>query len=451
MTALQPIRFPDQASREGMTRRAWWLVLLNILLPGSVQVLAGNRRLGRFGLVATLALWIVVVAGVVLLLVRRDVLITVATNAIALTVLQVACVFFGLLWLTLTVDTLRLARLVRAAPAARPAITLLAVVVVGALVAGAGYGAVVTNSARGLVVDVFSGGHLADPVDGKYNILLLGGDAGSSRVGLRPDSISVVSVDAATGAATIIGIPRNLQRTPFPAGSPLNRAFPDGYDCGVNCLIDYLYTYGEDHPELYPDAAADSSEPGIEAMRDAASGVTGLTIQYYTLIDMGGFKDLIDALGGVKITVKERLPIGGKVNSAGRLVGVTGWIEKGTRVMSGRAALWYARSRESTSDYDRMARQREVQEALLKQFSPSTVLTKVQAVANAGTRIVKTDIPQGMLGGFVDLAEKARGHEVTQLELVPKNGVNVVFPDFDDIHARVQDTLAQAAKDAAAH
>jgi LCP family protein required for cell wall assembly len=450
VTALSPIRFPDAGSREAMTRRGWWLVLLNILLPGSVQVLAGNRKLGRVGIVSTFVLWVLVVLALVVYFLKRELLINVATNAIALSVLQLLFVAYAVLWVVLTIDTLRIARIARARPGARPLMAGLSVLVLVGLVAGAGYGAMVSGSARSLVIDVFSGGQMADPVDGKYNLLLLGGDAGSSRVGLRPDSISVVSIDAETGAATIVGIPRNLQKVPFPESSPLHETFPNGYNCGVDCLVDYLYTYGEEHPELYPDAVANGSEPGVEAMRDAASGVTGLTIQYYVLIDMGGFKDLINALGGIDITVKERLPIGGQSDGNGGLVGVTGWIEEGKQHMNGRTALWYARSRESTSDYDRMSRQREVQEAILKQFSPSTVLTKFQAVANAGTRIVKTDIPQGMLGGFVNLADKTRQHDIARLELVPSNGVDVVYPDFEDIHARVQDTLADAVKDATA-
>ncbi|MFT4122888.1 MAG: LCP family protein [Microbacteriaceae bacterium] len=448
MTSVNPIRFPDLGSRAAMTRRAWWLVVLNVLLPGSVQLLAGSRRLGRIGVVATWLLWLLVVVVVVLYLLRPDVLVTVATNAITLSVVQGIAVGYALLWLVLTVDTLRLVRLVRAAPRARPLVAGVAMVVVAALVAGAGYGVVVAGSARSLITDVFSGGQMADPVDGKYNIMLLGGDAGSGRVGLRPDSISVVSVDADTGAATIIGIPRNMQKVPFPDDSPLAEVFPDGYDCGVDCLIDYLYTYGEEHPELYPDAESEGSEPGVEAMRDAVAGVTGLTIQYYVLIDMGGFKKLINALGGIDIDVKERLPIGGTLNSDGELVGVTGWIEVGEQHMDGRTALWYARSRESTTDYDRMERQREVQEAILKQFSPTTVLTKFQAIANAGKQIVKTDIPQGMLGGFVDLAQKARSLDVTDLELVPANGVSMVYPDFDEIHQMVQDALAEAVASA---
>src|SRR5690606_38708825 len=57
----RPMRNPNLGSRAAMTRRGWWLVILNFLIPGSAQVLAGNRRLGRFGLGATLVLWVVLI------------------------------------------------------------------------------------------------------------------------------------------------------------------------------------------------------------------------------------------------------------------------------------------------------------------------------------------------------------------------------------------------------
>lgn len=427
-----------------MTRRAWWLVVLNVVLPGSVQMLAGSKRLGRWGIVSTFVLVVLVVLAAVASGVDRSLLLSVFTNPIGLTVLQVALVYYAVLWVVLTLDTLRLTRLVTAAPAARPFIAVLTIVALVAVAGVAGYGAVIAGSTRSVLVNVFGGGKMADPVDGKYNIMLLGGDAGSSRVGLRPDSISVISIDAKTGATTSIGIPRNLQRVPFSAGSPMLGPYPNGYNCGVNCLVSYLYTYGEAHPELYPDAVKDGSAPGVEATRDAVEGVTGLTIQYFVLIDMGGFKDLVNALGGVDIDVKERLPIGGEANASGQVIGATGWIETGQQHMNGRTALWYARSRQSTSDYDRMARQRQVQEAIITQFSPSNVLTKFQSVAKAGTRIVQTDIPQGMLPGFVDIASKARGQKMTDVELVPKNGVNVIFPNFTEIHATINAALAKA-------
>ena len=63
--STSPVRTPDTRSPRLMAHRAWWLVGLNLLIPGSAQVLAGNRRLGRFGLAATLVLWALVVVGVV--------------------------------------------------------------------------------------------------------------------------------------------------------------------------------------------------------------------------------------------------------------------------------------------------------------------------------------------------------------------------------------------------
>ena len=63
----RPLRHPDVAAPRVMSRRAWWLVASNFLLPGSAQILAGNRRFGRAGLIATFAMWIVLAAGVLYL------------------------------------------------------------------------------------------------------------------------------------------------------------------------------------------------------------------------------------------------------------------------------------------------------------------------------------------------------------------------------------------------
>ena len=413
-----------------MAQRGWWLVGLGILIPGAAQLLAGNRRLGRFAVGTTFLFWALCLVALLGYTFWRAGFLVLATNVIALSIAQALFVLYAVLWIALTIDTLRLVRLVRLAPALRFAVSGLALVALVVAAGGVGYGAVVTGAARGLLVDVFGDGSYADPIDGRYNILLLGGDAGPDRLGLRPDSISVVSIDAETGSATIIGIPRNLEQSPFASGSPLYGPYPDGYDCGDECLVSYLYTYGEEHPDLYPNAGAEGSEPGVEAMRDAAEGVTGLTMQYFVLIDMQGFSDLIDALGGVTITVPEKVVLGKNGDAP------IGEIPAGLQQMDGATALWYARSRYNTTDYDRMGRQRQVQEAILVQFEPSNVLTKFQAVADAGAQVVKTDIPQAMLARFVDLAGKTRALPVSKLELVPPTVVTA-HPDFDEIHAAV--------------
>ncbi|TXN28256.1 LCP family protein [Lacisediminihabitans profunda] len=436
MTAVNPVRDPDLRSPNVMTKRAWWLVGLNILIPGSAQILAGNRRLGRFGVGTTFLLWAVALLSLVVYLVAHPVFYTIVTNPIVLTVAQVALAGYAILWIVLTLDTLRLVRLIRAAPITRPFIAALAVLALVATAGGASYAAVTAGSARSALGQIFAGSTMAPPVNGRYNILLLGGDAGPDRTGLRPDSTSVASIDAATGATTIIGIPRNLEQIPFVTGSPLYGPFPNGYNCGDKCLIDYLYTYGEEHPSLYPKAVTNGSLPGIEAMRDAVEGVLGIKIQYFGLIDMQGFSDLVDALGGVTVDVPTRTPIGGVTGAK-----PTGWVEAGTQKMNGATALWYARTRYDSNDFERMARQRLVQEAIIKQFQPAIIVSKFQAIAQAGAQVVKTDVPSSALGGFVDLAEKSRKLPVAHLELVPPV-VQPGNPDFSKIRQLVAQALA---------
>ena len=158
---------------------------------------------------------------------------------------------------------------------------------------------------------------------------------------------------------------------------------------------------------------------------------------------MKGFAQLVDALGGVDITVTERLPEGGGPAYEGQPAEdwATGWIEVGEQHMDGDTAQWYARSRYTTSDWDRMKRQRELQVAILEQFTPQNVLARFNEIAAAGTAIVQTDLPQDKLPEFFDLMTKAKGQEVTQIELTPEGGVDEHEPDFDAIHQMVQDAL----------
>lgn len=440
-----PVRYPDTRSPQVMTRRAWVLVVLNVLIPGSPQLLAGNRRLGRFGVGSTFVLWAIVAVGILAYTLARTAVITVMTNFLALWIVQAGILFYLVLWVVLTLDTLRLVRLVRVAPGVRAFVAGFSVILMVVLVGTGAYGVMVAGVTRTTVGQVFAGSTIEDPINGRYNILLLGGDAGPDRDGLRPDSISVVSVEASTGEAVIIGIPRNLEQVPFVAGSPMSALYPNGYGtdgCEVDvCLINSIYTEVELYDiNPYPDAEAAGSSAGIEAMRDAVEGLLGITLQYYVLIDMQGFSQLIDSLGGVTIDSTGRYPINGDVDEDGNPVGMEGWIEPGVQVMDGYTALWYARSRYGTTDYDRMQRQRQVQEAILQQFDPANVLTKFQAVAEAGAEVVRTDIPQSMLGYFVELAGKARTQEVSTLELVPPL-VDVEYPDAPYIQQLVAEQL----------
>lgn len=219
--------------------------------------------------------------------------------------------------------------------------------------------------------------------------------------------------------------------------------------CGWNPWMNHVRYAAEvcrddEGAELYPDAAAQGSAPGIEATKDAAEGILGIEIPYYVFIDMNGFAAMIDALGGVDIEVTERLPKGGPPEGwTGTDVNewAIGWIEPGAQHMDGDTAQWYARSRYTTSDWDRMERQRELQLAILDQFTPQNILSRFNDIAAAGTVLVDTDLPRDKLSEFFDLMLKAKEQPVTTIELVPENGVDEFTPDYAFVRELAQQTL----------
>ncbi|MDQ0613329.1 LCP family protein required for cell wall assembly [Microbacterium sp. W4I4] len=454
----QPLRYPDTQDAAGMGRRAWWLIVMNVLVPGSAQALAGSRRLGRFGLGATLLGWFLLVIAAGLALFAQGVMIWFATGPLSwfvLTLAQVLLIGYVVLWLILTIDTLRLVRLVKVPTITRWAAPIASVLVFALAASGAVYASNAVASGRGAISAVFgNSGPSLPPSDGYYNILLLGADSGDGRDSLRFDSISVVSVNADTGAMTITGIPRELPHPPFSEDSPMHELYPEGFEghsdstCGWNPWMNQIRNAAEVCREdqgkaLYPDAKAHGSAPGIEATKDAAEGVLGIEIPYYVFLDMNGFAALVDALGGVDINVKKRLPKGGGPSYKDEPAKdwATGWIEAGQQHMNGDTAQWYARSRYTTSDYDRMRRQRELQEAILAQSTPQNVLSRFSSVADAGADLASTDLPQDKLPEFFDLMMKAKKQPVTRIELTPANGIAEKNPEYALIREMVKEAL----------
>ncbi len=83
------------------------------------------------------------------------------------------------------------------------------------------------------------------------------------------------------------------------------------------------------------------------------------------MVNLQGFRSMVQAVGGLKLNVRDRIPIGGVGGP------VTGYIEPGVQRLNGFETLWFARSRESADDYSRMARQKCVMNAMLQQLSPA--------------------------------------------------------------------------------
>jgi polyisoprenyl-teichoic acid--peptidoglycan teichoic acid transferase len=436
---------PRARSQGIALRRGIVLVLFSLLVPGSAQLAAGSRRVGLWAVrVWATILGVAMVLGLLALPFRAFV-IGLVGNQIVMFILQWGVLAYGIAWSLLILDAWRLAdpRAMSRAGAIVSGVLALALAVTGT---GVAWGtSSIIGEQRSLIGDIFGGGGNTQVQNGRYNVLLLGGDAGADRTGLRPDSMTVASIDAETGRTVLFSLPRNMQKVPFPVDSPLHKLYPNGYYCQSKslsnvCLLNGVYTLAMQHKNLFPGV----KNPGVEATRSVIEEILGLKINYWAMIDMKGFEKLIDAVGGIRLDVGTKVGIGSEHGKHG----VFAWIPAGkNQLLTGFQALWFARSRVASDDYVRMLRQKCVMSAMLKQLDPMTVLTKFQALAAAGKQVVATNVPSDQLGVLVDLATKGKALPLASISFTPPL-ITPKSPDFAKVRTLVSEAIATSeAKD----
>jgi polyisoprenyl-teichoic acid--peptidoglycan teichoic acid transferase len=419
--------------------------LLSALVPGLGQLYTGRRRLGAVALAATVCLLLVAIAasrlgpiGLLPLLLRPSVLVALFALNVGLTLLRLGCV----------VDAFRSAQLRRGPPpGGRYAAPLVGLAMIAAATVAphvaAGYYDIQAHRLVSSIAGAPTGSATAWLQRDRVSVLLLGGDAGPGRVGLRTDTMIVASVQRSTGAVALFGLPRNLTRVPMPDRAAVAfacRCFPKP--------LNALYGWARAHPELFPG----SPDAGATALMGAAERLLGIPIDHYALVDLSGFVDVIDALGGVTVDVDERVhdrlspaTPGGPWRSFD--------IRPGRRHLDGQAALAYARSRRATSDYDRMRRQRCLLAALARQADPTTLLRAVPRLVPLVQRSVATDVPTRDLPALARLAAKARRDRVATLGLTPprfaptRDAAGYPVVDVPAVRAAVSQTLQHPEPD----
>jgi LCP family protein required for cell wall assembly len=246
--------------------------------------------------------------------------------------------------------------------------------------------------------------------DGRFDVLLIGSDAGTGRWSRRTDVMLLVEVDVETGKVAMIGVPRNLQNAPYPPG-PARDASACGCQPG---LVNEMYVEATGrNPGLWPGKGA---VKGIGAVRSVVSTLTGRPIDAVLIVDLMGVVRVVDAMGGVDIDVPEAVvddtypdPGRGKIKLR---------IQAGQQHFDGREALAYARSRHMDSDYGRMERQQILLLAIRKQFGPSVILN-APALFGAAKGTAWTDLPREALPALVELFGKTADAKVKQMRIVP--------------------------------
>ena len=279
----------------------------------------------------------------------------------------------------------------------------------------------------------------------RLNILLLGGDAGIGRTGIRTDTMIVVSIDPLTGNTAMFSVPRNFVQVPLPPGHGV-------WEC--NCfprLLNELYIEGIQRPEAFPGPGA----PEVNAIKGGLGELLGIPIHYYALVTLDSFIGIVDALGGVTIDVPFRIVDETYPHEDGVSTEYV-VIEPGRQEMDGHLALAYARIRRHADDYARMGRQRCVLEALLEQSSPAEMVVAYPRIAAVLEDTLQTDIPISRLDDFIDLLPNLASERIITVRFIPPTYVaghdarGKDIPDVELIHNHVRIALEEPPPVAAA-
>ena len=192
------------------------------------------------------------------------------------------------------------------------------------------------------------GGPLAD---GPLNVLVLGVDTrpDDPEMGSRTDTIMLVQVVPKTGEVKLLSVPRDLYVEVEP---------------GEKDRINAAYNYG-----------------GIQQTVDALESYSGVAIDHYAIVDFDGFRQIIDAMDGVRVDV-------------GQGVFPEKWhMGEGVQRLGGRKALFYARYRGTPrADLDRIDHQQKLLAALRRQAFRWNTVTKMPAILKTTNENVETDL-----------------------------------------------------------
>lgn len=467
------------------SRHAALAAFLSFLFPGLGQAYAGNRRMGAVFALPVVAL---ILAGILAAVLggrqTMNSLLSASflTALIALDVALMAWRLFAIAQVGLaapppapalvpagesTISSNRSAAARRLGSLALVAVLLLATVGMHT------WAGLLVGQLNTTLNDVFSGsGHGAGPPGGqnggplnvpeyawdgtgRINFLLLGIDAGGVRKESLTDTILAVSVDPLSKTAVMISVPRDTGFMPLPDRS----VYPDGiYPNKINTLTTEA---GADPARWCPDLAADAGEAcGLRTLERSVGLYLGIPIQYYATVDLEGFTQLIDALGGLTLCLPGKL-VDPTYNGPGDT-----WYAKrrgvelpaGCMHYDGMNALAYARARkgwiefpdgtkQQQNDFKRADRQQKVLLQLRDEFAKLDVFFGLRDMLAAVGSTVATDFPRSKAGDLASLLPLITSPDIDRVVLDLPTYVDppinplanyVLIPRRDNVRAKME-------------
>ncbi len=255
---------------------------------------------------------------------------------------------------------------------------------------------------------------------GTTNVLLMGSDITLDEGVGRTDTIIIVSINRDGPTASMISLPRDMWV--YIPGWTMNR---------INTALSRGSSAG------YPGGA-------VAQLKDTILYNFGVPIHYYAQVDFEGFKEAVDAIGGTDVAVSCQLRDWRLKSPELDPTVEDNWemftLKPGIHNMDGDMALWYARSRRSTSDFDRGRRQQQVLRAMLNTGVDVNLLPQIPELWNAYQDTIITDLDFGRILQLAALAPDVRENGVQHLYIVgeqlqpytvPGSGANVQLPVWE--------------------
>ncbi len=283
------------------------------------------------------------------------------------------------------------------------------------------------------------------PWDGKerLNILLIGSDEQGG--GHNTDTLITVSIDPVTKQAAMFSLPRDTQFVPLPPGNARSfwgRTYPN--------KINSFFVNNRKRSDLWP---GNDRTRGYNGLKATLGELYDLDIKYFVEVNFDGFKKVVDSVGGVTINVQVPVVDDAFPGSTGRAQRL--YIPSGIQHMDGDQALRYARSRNTSDDFDRGARQQRVLLSLREQADPQILLPRLPELVDALKSAVRTDIPLDQLDELLGLASEVDTTNIRSYVFTPDFYQNEVLsgywlePRVERIQAAVRDAFTADPADQA--
>lgn len=230
--------------------------------------------------------------------------------------------------------------------------------------------------------------------DGRITIALLGIGGENHPGGQLADTIQVLSLDPINKTMSMISVPRDLYVSTASGRSKINSVYATAIDtCNKSKKCDK------------------NGDPGGQAMKEILTTILDIPIQYFVRIDFAGFEKMIDSIGGIQVYVDR--PLNDPRYPDASVQGYSPlYIPAGLQTFNGSKALKYARSRESTSDFDRSRRQQQILAATREKALSLNVLAnpkKVTDLVSILGRHLRTDLSLEEIKDLVGLLKEIDG------------------------------------------